>query len=94
MDIQVAFNILLGICGAFGGWILNRVASDINHLRQALTQHREDVADVRVQLPTFYATKVDVMALLDRVMDSLQRIEDKIDSKVSRSEIRVGRTID
>jgi hypothetical protein len=34
MDMQILFNIAVGIAAFFGGWILNRIYTAIDRLRQ------------------------------------------------------------
>jgi hypothetical protein len=48
MDAQMLFNILVGLSGFMGGWILNNISRSINQLDK----------DVR-NMPHVYVTKAD-----------------------------------
>ena len=47
-EAQVLFNIIIGVAGLFGGWILNNISRSIERLDQ----------DVR-EMPKVYVTKAD-----------------------------------
>lgn len=80
MDVQTAFDILLGTVGALGGWVLNRVNSEVHYLRDLLLRQGQELSDVRVE----YVLKTDLQLIMGRVLDALQRIEDKLDRKVDK----------
>ncbi|MGI0034282.1 MAG: hypothetical protein ACRD98_00240 [Nitrososphaera sp.] len=80
MDVQAALDMLLGVLVAFGGWILNRVTGDIRQLQDKIARHADDLSDVRVE----YATRAEMHTMLDRVLNTLQRIEDKLDRKADK----------
>ena len=48
MDAQTLFNVLVGVSGFLGGWVLNNISRSINQLDR----------DVR-NMPHVYVTKVD-----------------------------------
>jgi hypothetical protein len=48
MDAQMLFNVLVGVSGFLGGWILNNISRSINQLDK----------DVR-NMPHVYVTKAD-----------------------------------
>jgi hypothetical protein len=48
MDAQMLFNVLVGVSGFLGGWILNNISRSINQLDR----------DVR-NMPHVYVTKAD-----------------------------------
>lgn len=85
MDLQTAFNIAIALVGGLGGWVLNRVYSDMNYIRDAVVALAGDLAEVRVILPTHYVTQQELSTMLDRLMHSLQRIEDKLDRKADKT---------
>ena len=47
-DAQILFNIIVGVAGLFGGWILNNISRSIERLDQ----------DVR-EMPHTYVSKAD-----------------------------------
>lgn len=72
-DGQVLFNIIIGIAGVFGGWILNNISRSIERLDK----------DVR-QMPLTYVTRVDYRADIEEIKMMLNRINDKLDGKVDK----------
>jgi hypothetical protein len=67
---QILFNIIVGVAGMFGGWILNNISRSIERLDK----------DVR-QMPLTYVTRVDYRADIDEIKAMLMRINDKLDAK-------------
>lgn len=67
---QILFNIIVGIAGVFGGWILNNISRSIERLDR----------DVRA-MPLTYVTRVDYRVDIDEIKAMLMRINDKLDDK-------------
>ena len=67
---QLLFNIIVGVAGMFGGWILNNISRSIERLDK----------DVRA-MPLTYVTRVDYRADIDEIKAMLMRINDKLDDK-------------
>ena len=72
-DGQLLFNIIVGVAGMFGGWILNNISRNIERLDK----------DVR-QMPLTYVTRVDYRADIDEIKTILGRIWDKLDDKADK----------
>jgi hypothetical protein len=72
-DGQILFNIIVGVAGMFGGWILNNISRSIERLDK----------DVR-QMPLTYVTRVDYRVDIDEVKQILGRIWDKLDDKADK----------
>jgi hypothetical protein len=70
---QVLFNIIIGIAGLFGGWILNNISRSIERLDK----------DVR-QMPLTYVTRADYRADIEEIKMMLNRINDKLDEKADK----------
>ena len=70
---QVLFNIIVGVAGLFGGWILNNISRSIERLDK----------DVR-QLPLTYVTRADYRSDIDEIKMMLNRINDKLDEKADK----------
>ena len=64
---QVLFNIIIGVAGLFGGWILNNISRRIERLDQ----------DVR-EMPKVYVTKADYKDDIQHIKNTLDRIFDLI----------------
>jgi hypothetical protein len=73
MDNQEAFNIIVGLAGVMGGWILNNITKAIERLD----------ADVR-EMPRTYITKEDYHRDIDEIKDICKQIFDKLDNKVDK----------
>lgn len=72
-DGQILFNIIVGLAGVFGGWILNNISRSIERLDK----------DVR-QMPLTYVTRADYRADIEEIKSMLNRISDKLDDKVDK----------
>ena len=72
-DGQILFNIIVGIAGVFGGWILNNISRSIERLDK----------DVR-QMPLTYVTRVDYRADIEEIKSMLNRMNDKLDDKADK----------
>ena len=70
MDTQVLFNIIVGVAGLFGGWILNNIHKSIDRL---------DV-DVRA-MPHVYVTREDYRDDMREVKEMLGKIFDRLEAK-------------
>jgi hypothetical protein len=72
-DGQILFNIIIGIAGLFGGWILNNISRSIERLDK----------DVRA-MPLTYVTRADYRADIEEIKTMLNRINDKLDAKADK----------
>lgn len=81
MDLQTIFNILVGLSGAMGGFILKLIWDAIKGVQEADTSMASDIASLKVMVAGQYVTRADYRADMTGIKDSLQRIEDKLDSK-------------
>ena len=72
-DMQIIFNIMVGLAGMFGGWTLNNITRSIERLDK----------DVR-QMPLTYVTRADYRADIDEIKTILGRIWDKLDDKADK----------
>jgi hypothetical protein len=66
-DGQVLFNVIVGVAGMFGGWILNNISRSIERLDK----------DVR-EMPKVYVTKEDYKDDIHHIKITLDRIFDLI----------------
>jgi hypothetical protein len=65
--MQVLFNVIIGVAGLFGGWILNNISRAIERLDK----------DVR-EMPKVYVTKADYKDDIQYIKTQLDRIFDLI----------------
>jgi hypothetical protein len=74
MDMQILFNIAVGIAAFFGGWILNRIYTAIDRLDN----------DVR-NLPKDYVSKDDYRIDIQDMNKKLDKIFDLLQTKVDKA---------
>lgn len=73
MEMANLIDTLLGIILVGCGWWLNRMATEQKRLEILINKTREE-----------YATKTELRDDMQRVMDALHRLEDKLDKVLSR----------
>jgi hypothetical protein len=73
MEIQVLFNIIVGVAAFFGGWSLNQITRSIERLDK----------DVR-NMPLTYVTQNAYQRDIDDIKAMLSKIFDKLDEKVDK----------
>lgn len=80
MDTQILFNIIVGVAGVFGGWILNNISRSIEKLD-------EDVREMPLTYVTQDAYNRDQARYardIDEIKDMLGKIFDKLDGKADK----------
>jgi hypothetical protein len=73
MEMQVLFNIVVGVAAFFGGWSLNQITRSIERLDK----------DVR-NMPLNYVTQTTYQRDIDDIKNMLSKIFDKLDEKVDK----------
>ena len=73
MEMANLVDMLIGIMVAGGAWWINTMSKEQKRLEILLNKTRED-----------YATKTELRDDMQRVMDALHRLEDKLDKVLSR----------
>lgn len=66
------WNILLSVLMTIFGWVLKEKSDELNRIQILLNRTREEVAKE-------YVTKVEVHADINRVLDRLDRLDEKLD---------------
>lgn len=74
MELQLFFNVVLGLAAFLGGWVLNNISKTIERLD----------ADVR-SMPHSYVSKNDYQRDIDDIKSSLREIHDLLRSKQDKS---------
>lgn len=77
MDWQIAFNAVVAIAMAMGGWIVGRITKTLDQLD----------ADIRT-LPEKYVSKADYRTDIGDIKSLLTRIDDKLDGKQDKESKR------
>jgi hypothetical protein len=73
MELQLLFNIVVGVAAFFGGWSLNQITRSIERLDK----------DVR-NMPLTYVTQTTYQRDIDDIKNMLSKIFDKLDEKVDK----------
>lgn len=73
MDNQTLLNLLFGVAGAFGGWILNSLSRSIIRIEDRISE-----------MPLQYVTRDDYRNDINEIKGMLGKIFDKLDSKVDK----------
>jgi hypothetical protein len=73
MEMQVLFNIVVGVAAFFGGWSLNQITRSIERLDK----------DVR-NMPLTYVTQSHYQRDIDEIKGMLDKIFNKLDEKVDK----------
>jgi len=80
MDTQILFNIIVGVAGLFGGWILNNISRSIEKLD-------EDVRDMPLTYVTQDSYNRDQSRYqrdIDEIKGMLRLIFDRLESKADK----------
>ena len=77
MDMTLWNIILSGVVG-ISGWILREKSAEITRLSILLNRTREEIAKE-------YVTKVEVHADINRVLDRLDRLDEKLDRLMEKN---------
>lgn len=73
MELQILFNIVVGVAAFFGGWSLNQITRSIERLDK----------DVR-SMPLNYVTQTTYQRDIDDIKNMLGKIFDKLDEKADK----------
>ena len=91
MDSQTFINILIGACGLLIGWVLKSINESIRDLQAShkdLTKADAELADkvqhIEVLVAGTYVKRDDMEKLGDALFAKLDKIENKLDSKVDK----------
>jgi len=83
-DYQVLFNIVVGILGAIGGWLLNTMWSSLKDLQAADTKLAEKVNAIEVLVAGQYVTREEFTITMQAVFAKLDKIQETLSNKVDR----------
>lgn len=73
MEMGSLIDVLVGVLLAAGGWYIATMSREVKRIDILLNRTRED-----------YATRNELKEDMDRVMEALHRLEDKLDRVLSR----------
>ena len=68
MDMSSWFDILIGVLISAGAWYVSNLSREVKRIDILLNRTRED-----------FATRTELKDEMDRLMEALHRLEDKLD---------------
>jgi hypothetical protein len=77
MEFQPLFNFVGGAILVAVGWWCKEIWNSVKSLK-------EDIQAIQVDLPKNYVTKKDIENRFDRIDATLERLFDRLDSKVDK----------
>lgn len=84
MDFQVGFNVVVGLIGALGGYVLKSISETLKSLQVADAALIDKVQKIEVTVAGQYVTHVDLERLTTGIFNKLDKISDKIDHKMDK----------
>lgn len=92
MDSQTFINAALGMIAFLGGWVLNGLKESMRQLQLADTELTEKVQAIELLVAGTYVKREDLEKHIDKLGSALfaklDRIEEKMEGKVNRTECR------
>lgn len=79
-------GLLVGVIFALIGWIFKMVFNALKDLENDHHKLSDSLSGHKLHAAETYATKVDVNALGDRIIDKLEKIDDKLDKKADKTQ--------
>lgn len=90
MDLQTAFNIVLGLVAFLGGFIVRVMWQALQDLQTADKALTEKVHAIETLVAGHYVGKDEFMRAIEAVFTKLDRIEDKVDGKADKRHAAAG----
>lgn len=84
MDLQIAFNIAIGLVAFLGGWVLSSLRDSINSLQKADRDLTSKVQAIEVLVAGSYVKRDDMDRLTAALFAKLDKIEAKLDGKADK----------
>jgi uncharacterized membrane protein YeaQ/YmgE (transglycosylase-associated protein family) len=83
-EMQMLFNIVVGVAGALGGWWLKVMWDSLTELQKADRQLVDRVASIEVLVAGTYIKRTDFEKVADALFKKLDLIQDKLNEKVDK----------
>lgn len=84
MDFQVGFDLAIGLVAFLGGWVLNNLRDSMKALTDADVTLTTKVQAIEVLVAGHYVKRDELDRLGAAIFAKLDRIENKLDSKVDK----------
>jgi len=86
VSFQTLFNIAVAIIAFTGGFVVNRLFSQLDNLTKQDKILSKEINTLNVNLPTYYVMKEDLQRLSDALFLKLDSIESKLDKKQDKGQ--------
>jgi hypothetical protein len=83
-DNQQLFNIVVGVCGALGGWSMKVMWDTLRDLQKSDKQLAEKLSNIEVIVAGDYVKREELAKITETLFNKLDRIEEKLDKKVDK----------
>jgi ribosomal protein S11 len=83
-EMQIFFDVAVGVIGVMGGWILNTVWAAVKDLQEADKELAEKVGQIEVLVAGRYITREEFNNVLNQVFTKLDTIRDIVSQKADR----------
>lgn len=84
MELQMAFNVALGLVALLGGWVLNSIKESVNALHKADELLTNKVQDIEVLVAGTYVKRDDLQEMSKAIFARFDKLDEKLDSKVDK----------
>lgn len=85
LDLFISIaGVVISVGAALTGWVFKMVFSAIKEVEQNTTSLAKNLSDHEIYAEKTFATKQDVRDGFDRVMNKLDKIDEKLDSKADK----------
>lgn len=84
MDLQIAFNIALGLISALGGYVMKSISDDLKALQHTDGLLADKVQKIEVLVSGEYVKRTDLERLTSALFAKLDRISDQLNTKMDK----------
>lgn len=88
METQFFFNAVISVASVVGGVLLKSILDAIKELRMTDNELHDRITTITKDLPSTYIRRDDFISTVQRVENTLIRIENKLDEKKDKDHIR------
>ena len=77
-DWQFLFNVAIGLVGILLGFLMNRIFIALDNLKSQDEKLTNEITEIKIALPTNYATKEDLEHIAGAIFRRLDDMNDKL----------------
>lgn len=84
MSLQMLFNIIAGVCGTLGMFILRAMWDGLSELRKSDAEIAKEVAEIKILVAGQYVTRDELKGVNEAIFAKLDNITDLLHKKADR----------